>query len=144
MKQNLAICLLLMVLSACNNSGTKANSGPLNYDGVYQSQPKSETGISEKHFYYIRFYPDGKVCTVTSTGTPEQIKSWFNMQNQNVSKGTYQINDKHLSFSTSDQSGTVNYDGTIEDNTLRLNSISQANNAKQEDEFTFVGIDEWR
>jgi len=57
------------------------------YDGLYQSEKKDNA------WYYLRFYKDGTVLSVTSIGTPAQVARWFNkqFQGEGMGKGTYSI-----------------------------------------------------
>jgi hypothetical protein len=142
------IAILALVCLSCNNSGTSKEAsettGPVRFDGVYKSEPQSEPGITEKHYYYIRFYQDGRVITVSSSGTPDQIKTWFSTSNENVSRGSYKIEDKHISFSTAYQAVTVSYEGEIESPTrLKLNSTS-TNGNKATETYEFTAIPDWK
>jgi hypothetical protein len=103
------------------------------YDGLYQSE-KEDTA-----WYYLRFYKDGTVLSVTSIGTPAQVARWLNKQYQDAGKGAYSIDGDHLKFSETSPSGTVDYDGTIiEGGKLKLNSHSHINDHRGTSTYQFV------
>jgi hypothetical protein len=89
----------------------------INYGGVY-FVPYG--GIAAN---YIRFFEDGTVINATVMGTPDKIKSWFNKDSENVSIGTFDIDDDHISFIVESPEATVSYSGKIIDNGLLLNSL---------------------
>jgi hypothetical protein len=100
----------------------------IKYDGVYIMPYSGGYAIS-----YFRFYENGNVIDVISTGRPEQIKSWFNYDNENVGKGTYIINGNRISITTEFEGGKIDYNGIITLNGLRLNSYSHINGNESKD-----------
>ena len=51
-----------------------AHASPsLRYDGLYLCKIDDGDGTTE----YLRFYPDGTVLEVLSTGTPDQTARWL-------------------------------------------------------------------
>ena len=125
------LCFLgLATFIILNISSCKSSSSGVKFGGVYQHVESSE-------FYYLRFYDDGSVISVTSTGTPEQIAKWFNKSFNDVSKGTYTVTGSHIKFSTTDSHGTVDYDGDIKDDNLTLNSFSHINSNKGTEVYVF-------
>ena len=95
--------------------------GPIRYDGVYFRKEDSDSN------QYIRFYDDGTVITVTSTGTITQIKNWFDKDNNSPSKGKYVITGDSIIFQSTSEAGRVDYNGKILDNKLILNIHSHIN-----------------
>jgi hypothetical protein len=106
----------------------------LRLNGVYQSVGGGP------YWHYIRFYPDGTVLTVTSSGTPSDLRAWFHRERPDMSKGRFERRGEHLSFSTVSQEGKVDYDGTGNDQTLRLSSHSHINGHRGEASYRFA---EW-
>ena len=73
----------IVVAGGARQQSQPLQSGSLRYDGVYYLPAGDYTR-------YIRFYADGTVITVSSTGSIAQIKNWFNADGD-VSKGMYRI-----------------------------------------------------
>ena len=90
------------------------------HDGVYYCKESDYTS-------YIRFYDDGIVITVSSTGAIAQIKRWFNKDNDNISIGKFNIISDKISFSSTNSDGTVDYNGQILNDKLLLNIYSHIN-----------------
>jgi len=126
------ICFLgLAVFIIFNISSCKSSSSPVKFDGVYEHKGTDT-------FYYLRFYDDGSVISVSSTGTPEQIAKWFNKDYNDVSKGTYTVTGTHIKFSTTDSHGTVDYDGEIQNDHLALKSFSHINSFAGNEDYVFM------
>ncbi len=142
------VTLFLFNGCGCNNtsysvspSGTTASS--LQYDGIYQSQVINDGGAP--FWQYVRFYEDGTVISVSSTGTPAEISIWFkkeNIANGTFAHGQFEINDSQLIFTTTSANGTVDYVGTFQDEVLTLNSHSNINDVSATRTYTFVQISE--
>jgi len=102
--------------------------------------------------YYVRFYPDGFVMTVCSTGTPQQIMRWFRREQAGASFSTgsylnnYKRNNlKMISFSSTCGVGTVDYAGEVSligESVLRLDSYSRINGHKATREYQFIQIED--
>ncbi|SFL06269.1 hypothetical protein [Lysobacter sp. cf310] len=118
--------------------------------GMYRSQaqpawlPGSRQPLATgpTHYLYLRFYPDGRVISVSSTGTPEQIAGWFDHTHDGVSQGRYRIEGDRLHFSTRSGAGSVDYDGRIDADTLQLNSHSHINGRDNTHTLRFVAMPE--
>lgn len=118
--------------------------------GMYRSQAQAAwlPGGSEPLaagptlYAYLRFYADGRVISVSSTGTPEQIARWFHYAHDSVSEGSYQIEGDRLRFSINSGTGIVDYDGRIDGDTLRLNSHSHINGRDNTQTLRFVAMPE--
>ena len=111
------------------------NDGVLRYDGLYQSSQV------KNYWYYLRFYADGTVITVSSTGTPVDVKKWFtseNVKSRNFSHGKYELTESHIFFSSKSRNGIVDYEGDIEGAEIDMNVHSHINGAKIERKFYFV------
>jgi hypothetical protein len=111
----------------------EADRAAVRFDGLYQSASEG------KSWEYLRFYADGTVLTVTSDGNPQQVARWFHKQHQYLSKGRYRIEGSTIVFSSTYSAvGTVDYSGTIEGDTLRLDSYSHINSYRGRQEYQFV------
>jgi hypothetical protein len=104
---------------APNVSGAPA----IRYDGLYCEANGNSTS-------YLRFYSNGTVISVSSTGTPDQIVRWFNAPYEN--SGIYTIAGDTVSFETTSSHGKVAYRGKILADRLVLDTHSYINgrNAK--------------
>lgn len=87
----------------------------------------SETEVDDgvTYYSYLRFYPDGTVIGVTSSGTPTDLRRWFNKPYENT--GTYSFKDASITFSLTSPEGTVDYEGSIVRRLLTLNLHSHIN-----------------
>jgi len=131
--------LYLVFLVACNSNENK-NGGTtslLQVDGIYHSELQTNEATGDKSTSYLRFYSDSSVINVSSSGTSEQIKSWFVKGHENVSQSSYHLAGNHLSF---DIDG-VSYDGEIiSKDKLQLHTKSNSND--HEADVTYVLADE--
>ncbi|MFG1690699.1 hypothetical protein ACGF5M_00850 [Gemmatimonadota bacterium] len=107
----------------------------VHFDGLYQAA-SSQSGV----FKYLRFYADGTVVSVSSTGTLEQVARWFNRTAS--SKGRYTVRDLEIEFSSTSPEGTVDYEGTIEPNGLTLKWYSHINGREGSGEYQFFPLPE--
>lgn len=128
----IALSIFLSLLSGY------AEAPVVKYEGVYRSEKISHNG--ETLWKYLRFYPNGKVISVTSTGAPADLKAWFNDESPNVSYGVVTLHDDVISFNSEDKYGNVAYSGKMEGGKLKLKWLSQINQANGDHTFTFV---EW-
>jgi uncharacterized protein (TIGR02996 family) len=107
------------------------------HDGVYRCP---NTGYSS----YLRFYPDGTVLTVSSTGDPAQVMTWFAPDHPHISQGRYSLQWSptcvRVEFSSTDVAGTVDFNGMIEGQTILLNSHSQINGHRSQDRYVRVDV----
>lgn len=136
---NLTFAMLFVV------SFQTASAGQLKphcrFNGVYQSE-KSEIDDVDC-WLYTRFYEDGTVITVSSTGTPVEIARWFkkdHIKHKNLSHGLYKIKDGRLTFSSTSAEGTVDYKGTIQKDVLFLDLHSHINGCRSKRTYRFVQI----
>ena len=121
----------------------------LRFDGLYVSQSHvSTTGTQLLYYRYLRFYKDGAVISVSSTGLPHEVASWFSRDNTGTSAGTYTLKNESLVFFTSlrvEDEGTiaelrVNYSGTVEEDCLKLHSRSLFNGHETVETYTFAAV----
>ena len=99
-------------------------------------QAVSETGGSSlwsvkngTYNNYLRFYSDGTVIGVSSTGTPAQIEPWFKAPYRN--SGKFSLEGFSVKFSLTDAAATVDYDGVVRGSVLQLDSYSHINGVRK-------------
>lgn len=106
----------------------------LKFAGVYRCSPSSAPNID--YWYYLRFYRDGRVISVSSTGNPEDIKTWFSAEKSGISSGTYSVDGSKIVFSSEISgyatelgipSAAVKYQGYILGEELVIDTHSEIN-----------------
>lgn len=110
----------------------------LKFNGVYRTEK-----INNSFWHYIRFYEDGTVITVNSSGTPDEIKSWFNKENitsDELPHGKYQVVGDKLIFSSVSKERTINYKGKIQESKLYLDIFSETNVRQGGGQFNFTAF----
>jgi len=108
----------------------------LEYEGVYVSEIHGSG--SSKYHGFLRFYPEGSVIQISSTGEPEALQKWFTKDNSLVSRGMVTIMGDQVSFSCASTRGLVDYAGKIDGDHLRLDTYSHINQTRTSQVFTFV------
>lgn len=129
--------LYSILLFGCNAK----SKGPLRYDGIYAT-PTAQNEHGDSYRRHLKFYDNGTVISVSSSGTPEQISKWFTKGHENVDEGNYKVEGNNISFTVSDRGKAgVEYNGTITDKEhLTLHSKSVENNHEAESTFIFEEI----
>lgn len=100
--------------------------GVLAFDVLYASEQNDD---SRKYF---RFYEDGHVSQVGSTGAPDKVANWLGRSHQHSGQGTYTLDGSTITFATTTEAGTVDYRGTLREGVLQLTWSSQINGATGE------------
>lgn len=132
---------LLVFLSLLFTGCEKPTENLLRFDGFYQSEVLEGNDLQEfSHFHYFRFYEDGTVISVPTTGLPSEIDVWFNLETEekNFSVGKYKRNQALLEFETTSVSGTVEYSGLINADSIFLESNSLINGHEEKRAYRFV------
>jgi hypothetical protein len=114
-----------------------AHLATLRLDGLYQSKRSSGYLASTE---YLRFFPDGSVISVTSTGNASEVASWFTRDNADLSKGNYSVNGTTVRFSSTSPEGTVEYEGEILGQKLALRRHSHVTGHRDVQEYTRVEV----
>src|SRR5215813_5695031 len=104
------ILIILVIRTSFSFGQSKAT---VRFDGLYQTASEIDTISNDTTYYFLRFYPDGKVLSVTSSGNVYDLKKWFNLKQDNPSIGVYEISGNRIYFTTTSNEGTVVYDGQI-------------------------------
>jgi len=117
----------------------------IHFDGIYQSPIKHGVASSRyssgppDSWHYLRFYADGTVLTVSSTGNPSQVIRWFEKGNEDISSGGYILKGTSLKFSSTSTMGTVDYEGVVRpDGSITLTSHSHINGHRGSDRYIFI------
>jgi hypothetical protein len=113
---------------------------PIRYDGLYLSPGDGYTA-------YLRFYADGDVVTVSSTGEPREVASWFGRGHEKPVR--WKLDSERLSFAEfidfSDRgepapAGFIRYSGRFEGEALHLRAVSELTGGDTERVYTFLPI----
>lgn len=110
-----------------------APSGDLRFDGLYASPGEQSTT-------YVRFYADGHVSSVGSTGTAEQVSAWLGRAHEGSCQGTYTRDGAAVTFDCASAAGTVENAGRLEDGVLHLHWKSRINDAEGDGVHQFVPV----
>ena len=86
----------------------------------------------------LKFYSNHIVIGAAISTPYEGLEKWFNKNNENVSKGTYKVNENEISFTLKSELGIVTYKGQISKDNLILDFNSQINNQTGKDEFHLI------
>lgn len=115
MKKTLLILTLLII-------GCGTPKLQLVNNRIYKTKEKTDD-----YWYYLKFYSDSTVISVSSTGKPKDIVKWFHKEKENISKGKYFIKKDSIFFESIGESGKVIYKGIILNKKLLLESKSEIN-----------------
>jgi len=127
---------MLALLAGCVRSTSQLFHATLKYDGVYMSG--KEDSDDESYRTYLRFYPDGDVIAVGSTGQPEDIRKWFSKESPVLSRGKVTVKGKRIFFSAVSAEGAVDYTGEADRDHLHLDCLSHINQYRGRDVYVFV------
>jgi hypothetical protein len=132
------VCLQGFAASTQGADKPSASQIVLRFDGVYQSEK------TDNHYHYARFYADGTVITVSSTGTPQQVTKWFDRKKADIARGTYVITGTRIVFSTESKEGVdqpVDYDGRLKGETIEARVYSHINQYSGSHSLKFVEVE---
>jgi hypothetical protein len=93
-------------------------------------------------YNYLRFYADGRVVEVTSTGTPTDVAAWLAYEHPPLSRGYYHLVGQRLRFTTTSDAGMVDFSGAIQPggDTIEMALRSRINRYKGRRRYTFVPV----
>lgn len=124
----------------------------LRFDGLYKSHPEEPDA---NYCYYLRFYPDGTVMSVSSSGTPQEVSRWLQVGNHSAGIGIGAVEQDGLALRFSLRSnlgvtrygatvtGVVDVVGTVGVDQLTLESYSHINGLQATRLYHFVPIEGW-
>lgn len=136
--------LFLLLIAGGVSCATGAHipaSVPLRTDGLYWSSPADTSHDGHPVLIsrgYLRFYADGTVLDVTSTGAPSDLRRWFNRGRRDLGVGRYVIEGQQIRFSVFFENGQIDFAGTAETDSLRLHVVSQLNGHQRTVTYYFV------
>jgi hypothetical protein len=134
----LLVIVTLLTQTTFSFSQSKAT---VRFDGFYQTVSEIDSTDNDTTYSFLRFYPDGKVLSVGSSGTVNDLKSWFNLKQKNTSVGIYEINGTRIYFTTTSNQGTIVYDGQINNKYyLDLSIKSLINGYISQEKYYFVKV----
>ena len=107
----------------------------LRTDGVYQSKK-----VNNSYYYYLRFYADSTMISISSTGKVKDLAKWFNKDYEDISTGNYSMKNDSIFFESSSKVGTVVYRGALSKKQLNVHSESLINGHISERSFKFRKI----
>ena len=93
------------------------------FNGLYVRE------VSEAYSMYLRFFPSGKVCSVSAPGSAEEVAAWLSPDNRNLGVGEVSIRGAQITFREKSPQGVIEYNGVISADSmeLRLHSHSYIN-----------------
>lgn len=134
----LLVMTIILAQATCSFSQSKAT---VRFDGFYQTVSEIDSTDNDTTYSFLRFYPDGKVLSVGASGTVNDLKSWFNLKQENPSVGIYEINGARIYFTTTSKEGTVVYDGQVTDKYyLDLSTKSLINGYVSHEKYYFIKV----
>jgi uncharacterized protein (TIGR02996 family) len=113
------------------------NRGRLRTHGLYQDV---SAGYGNR---YIRFYAEGIVLTVPSTGTPEQVWRWLKAENAdpNLMRGEVLVSGPDVAFSATSRHGTIDFTGSVHGGIISVDVHSHMNGLKRIEVYHFVALE---
>ena len=130
------LVLGLLGAVACATTGPAGAQGAeLRFDGLYRSDR------IQTYRKYLRFYADGIVMAVSSTGDARAVGRWLKKGHAGSAQGRWSVDRdrQKVYFRTTSDAGMVKYDGAILPDGLSMNSASLINGAIARDvRYVFV------
>jgi hypothetical protein len=105
----------------------------ISYNGLYVAK-----NIGKDYSDYLRFYPDGVVISVVSTGTPRQVIRWFDKRTE--FKGHFVNFNGTVFFSIHGSNGTISYVGETFKESIKLQSHSYITGYESANVYNFIPI----
>ena len=106
----------------------------LRFEGFYIAPATAQISAS----IYLRFFPNGSVISVVSSGTPAEVARWFVAGHGGVCQGQFRIFTNLLEFEVASPEVTIEYKGTINRNILTLQSHSLITGLTETKSYHFV------
>ncbi len=122
-------------LTAC---GQREDPAVLRYDGLYRSDPRVSGRV--RFSRYLRFYEDGAVLSASFAGEPHEVLTWLHVPFEN--HGRYVLEGTSLRFSCTSPRGSVDCQGEVLHDGLRLTWHSHVNGQDGETRYQFVELPE--
>ncbi|MET4729350.1 hypothetical protein ABIE09_003164 [Lysobacter enzymogenes] len=132
----IALALASALAGAAGLAAAAPASAPakLRFDGIYQADS------GRGHFFYLRFYADGVVVSVSSPEPAQSVNDWFNRNCAVLPRGAYSGRDGRVAFTTQARVGSVEYAATVGPDRLDAHIRSLINGHESDQAFRFVPI----
>lgn len=141
--RTISLVLVLFITACANNqNATSKMHGPVNTDGIYYTKMIENEATGDKYRYFLRFYDDGTVISISSSGSAEEIANWFEKGHEQVAEGEWEPGSEELKFSTSSRHGDVTYEGEATDDELNLHISNNNNDNEQDVVFRYYPLEE--
>jgi hypothetical protein len=116
--------LVIALVLACFAFANSGQSSTIRFDGVYGAPIQTPAGwrVKKQLFLYFRFYSDGSVVSLLSTGTPIEVAKFIRRNLEESGNGTYSISGERLHFRVTTPHGSVIYTGRLHGDSLALRS----------------------
>ena len=90
--------LVIALVLACFAFANSGQSSTIRFDGVYGAPIQSPASwhVKKELFLYFRFYPDGSVVSLLSTGRPIDVAKFIRRNLEMSGNGTYSISGDRL------------------------------------------------
>ena len=134
---------ILFSLILLFSSGPIEENSIIEFNGIYQTECEHGKNDNKGGKKYLRFYPNGKIISASTycDTTPNHLKNWFNMGMKHPNIGDYKIKGRKITFSTTSDSGTVEYKGRItKKGLLKLKLKSLINGYKDNEVYSFIQL----
>jgi len=117
---------VIALVLACFAFGSAAQGSTIRFDGVYWAsvQPPASWPVkpTKELFLYFRFYPNGSVVSLLSTGTPIEVAKFIRRHLELSGDGAYSISGDRLYFRVTTRRGSIIYSGKVHGDSLALRS----------------------
>ena len=109
---------------ACCTLASSGQSSTIRFDGVYGApiQPPASWQVKKELFLYFRFFPDGSVVSLLSTGTPTDVAKFIRRNLESSGNGSYSISGDRLNIRVITRHGSIVYTGKFHGDSLALRS----------------------
>lgn len=134
----LPLALALLGLAGCETLSYKAEAPSLRYDGIYQSNTYHHRKMT--YWHYLRFYSNGDVIHVSSTGSPANLRKWFSRSNPDLTRGKVKLDGSRISFPIRSKGGAVNYSGKLKGSRLHLDYSTDMLGSRSSEVYHFVRV----
>jgi hypothetical protein len=117
-------CRLVLALFACFAFANPIYSSTIRFDGVYRGPflPPASWHVKKDLWLYFRFYPNGSVVSLLSTGTPTEVAKFIRPNLELSGNGTYSVTGDRVDIRVTTRHDSTIYSGKIHGDVLALRS----------------------
>jgi hypothetical protein len=100
------------------------HSSTIRFDGVYRAPfwPPASWRVKKDLWLYFRFYPNGSVVSLVSTGTPTDVAKFIGPNLELSGNGTYSVSGDRVDIRVTTRHDSTIYSGKIHGDVLALRS----------------------